>query len=119
MWIEDRWGAQHWDVWSVEISRIEHRVALEAHEQFAVGEQRVLVQLDLALNRTGRGDSDVDSVLGESIAATEVVQLLELARDIGRSDDPVRWTAKGCAVDHVRNFQHLVEQGDVAVCKVD
>lgn len=65
--IDDSRGAEQRDVRSVEVTRIQNRVALEAEQDLAVREERVLVQLDLALDRTGRGDADINPVLGQSV----------------------------------------------------
>lgn len=117
--VEDRGGAQHRDVRSVEVPAVEHRAALEAEQDLAVREERVLEQLDLPLDGARRGDPDVNPVLGESVTATEVVQLFELAGDIRAGDHPVGWATECGAVDDVRDLQHLVEERDVAVCEVD
>ena len=56
--VHDRWGSEHWDIGSIEVTRIHDAVTLEAQEDLAVGEDRVLVELQLALDCTGLGDAD-------------------------------------------------------------
>ncbi len=94
-------------------------MALEAEEDLAVREQRILVEAELAVDRANVGDTDVQAVRYHCIAGLEVVQLLELGADVGACDHPVGWTTEGGAVNDVGNFQRLVPQGDVAVGEVD
>jgi len=71
------------------------------------------------LNGAHVHDADVHTFGGESIGSAEVVQLLELAGDVGAHHHPVCWATEGGPVDDVGNFQCLVHQGDVAICEVD
>ena len=119
VWVDDGRGREEWDVRAVHHTAVEDGRALEAEEDLAVREQRVLVELELSLDRTGVHDADVDAFFGQRVAGAEVIELLELARDVGGGHHPVGWPAKGRPVDDVGHFQRLVEQRDVAVGEVD
>jgi len=119
IWIHHSRGAEERDVRPVDVTGVHHVSTLEAHQDLAVREERVLVELQLALNRTSVGDTDVDAVSCESIAATEVVQLFILRGDIGTGYEPVRRTTERGSVDDVRDFNRLVEQRDVAIGEVN
>jgi len=111
-------GAEQRNVRSVEVSGVEDGVALEAHEDLAVREERIFVDLHLALDRADVHDADVDTFRCERVARTEVVELLEFRADVGGHDHPVGGTTERCPVDDVRDFEDLVHQGDVAVGEV-
>ncbi len=116
--VEHGRSAEQRDVRGVEVAAVQSTVALEAHQDLAIREEGILVELQLALDGTGIGDANVDSIGGEDVRTTEVVQLLELAGDIRRSDHPVGRSAQRGPVDDVGDFQGLVEQRDVAVDEV-
>lgn len=67
MRVENRRSAEQRDVGGVEVTRVEDRATLEAQEDLAVGEQRILVELQLALHRAGACDADVDTVRSHSV----------------------------------------------------
>jgi hypothetical protein len=69
---------EQWDVRGVEVAGVEDAVALEAHEDLAVGEEWIFVDLHLALDGADVHDADVHAFGGEGVAGAEVVQLLEL-----------------------------------------
>ena len=67
------------------------------------------------MDGTNVHDTDVNAFGGESIARTEVIELLELGSDVRRHYQPVGRAAEGGPVDDVSYFERLVHQSDVAV----
>ena len=80
--IHDGRSRKKWYIWCVNVPRVESRWSLESHEDFAVGEQWVFVELHAALELADVEDSEVDAFGGECVACSEVVQLFEFAGEV-------------------------------------
>lgn len=117
--VEDGRGRQQRNVRGIEHASVQNARTLEAHQDLAVREQRVLVKAHLALDRTHVHNADVHTFGVEGIRSAEVVQLLELRGDVGAHHHPVSGTTQGGSVDDVSNFERLVHQGDVTVGEVN
>lgn len=117
--VEHGRSAQQRDVRSVEVTGVEDAGTLEAQEDLAVREQRILVELHLALNGAHVHDANIHTFGGESIGSAEVVQLLELAGDVGAHHHPVGGATQSGPMDDVGNLKDLVHQGDVTVGEVN
>ena len=119
VWIQYGRGREEGDVRSIEVSSIQDRIALITQEDLAVGEQRVLEELEFAMDGAGVHDADIHAFVDHGVGATEVVELLELGADVRGGDHPVGGATEGGPVDDVGNFEDFVEQSDVAVGEVD
>jgi len=78
VWVHHGRSRQQRNVRSINVPGVEGCWSLESHEDFAIREQWVLVELHSALQLANVEDSEVDAFGCECVGCSEVVQLLEL-----------------------------------------